>query len=241
MIRARTFWGDTMVVTPPEELSVEIYLYGFYEEGLTRFMLDRVTTGMTVIDVGAHYGYFTLLAAHLVGPCGSVHAFEPTPSTAVILARNANGRRNVTVNKSAAWSSESHLALHVFGAQYSMFNSVFAPRLSLSADTKVTVPAISLDDYTGRSDLVPGFVKIDAESAESQVIEGLAGTLRQHHPALTVEVGDLSPDQPISSRELLDMISSEYDYRPFEYTDGQIRPHEPRDRYDYDNILLVPR
>jgi hypothetical protein len=89
--------------------------------------------------------------------------------------------------------------------------------------------------------LTPGFIKIDAESAESQVIEGLSETLRQHHPALTVEVGDHSADQPISSRELLDSICSNYNYRPVEFADGKIQPHEPRDRYGYDNILLLPR
>jgi hypothetical protein len=87
---------------------------------------------------------------------------------------------------------------------------------------------------------VPTFIKIDAESAESQVIDGLAAVLREHHPILTVEVGDIAPDQPVSSRELLDTICGTYDYHPFEFAEGETRSHTLQDRYEYDNILLVP-
>ncbi len=240
MVRARLFWGEEMIVTPPEPLSAEIFLYGFHEEGLTRFMVEEISPGMTVLDVGAHYGYFTLLAAHLVGAGGSVHAFEPTPSTSRILERNADGKVSITVNQVAAWKSETRLELHDLGTQHSMFNSVFAPRGPQPESTTVTVRAIPLSDYVETAGLVPGFIKIDAESAESQVIDGLAATLREHHPTLTVEVGDSSPDQPISSRELIDTICGKYNYQPFEFAKGKIRSHEPRDRYEYDNILLVP-
>jgi FkbM family methyltransferase len=241
IVRARLFWGDTMLVTPPEPLSAQLFLYGFHELGMTRFMLEKVLPGMTVLDVGAHYGYYTLLAAHLVGPRGTVHAFEPAPSTAGILARNATDRGNVMVNQVAAWHCETELELQDFGPRRSMSNSVFAPRGWQGMGASVRVQAIALDDYVANLGLAPGFVKIDAESAEPHVIEGLANTLREHRPTLTLEVGDGAPDEPVSSRELLDMICEEYQYQPFEFSSGQIRPHKPRARYECDNIVFVAK
>jgi FkbM family methyltransferase len=227
-----------MLVTPPEPLSKQLQLYGFFEEGLTRFMLDRLAPGMTVIDVGAHYGYFTLLAAHLVCGAGSVHAFEPTPSTYRLLERNTAGRPNVRTNPHAVWSQESELELQDFGTQWSMFNSVFAPRGERVTGVIEKVAAVPLDAYVDRLELAPDFIKIDAESAEAHVIAGLATTLTRDRPALTVEVGDMSPDQPLSSRELLCMICETYGYEAFEFSGGAIQPHRLKERYVYDNVLL---
>ncbi len=239
---ARTFWGDRMLVTPPESLSAQVYLYGFYEEGLTRFMLDQVREGSTVIDVGAHYGYFTLLAARLVGSSGSVHGFEPTPSSYAVLKQNADTKPNVRAMHCAAWSHTTELVLHDHGVTHSMFNSIFTPRTSeVETVSMVKVRALALDEYVEGLSLEPDLIKIDAESAELQVIEGLAATMRRHRPVLTVEVGDLSPDQPMESRELLASVCRDYGYQPFEFSDARIRKHELRERYEYDNILLVAK
>lgn len=240
--RAQTFWGDRMLVTPPEPLSVQLYLYGYYEEGCTRFLLEQLREGMAFLDVGAHYGYFTLLGSILVGRGGSVHAFEPTESTYRVLTRNVAGRANVTTNRTAVWSSACELDLHQFDTAASMFNSVFAPRSAgVSGGRIVKVPAVSLDQYVAEHRLKPNFIKIDAESAELQVIQGLADeTLPQHRPALTVEVGDASPQQPVSSHDLLKHICDTYGYTPFEYAAGTVRPHRLRESYDYGNILLKP-
>ena len=235
--RATTFWGDRMHVILPEALSRELYLNGRFEEGLTTFMLERLQPNMTFFDVGAHFGYFTLLASHLVGPAGRVHAFEPTPSTFGVLQSNAT-KRNVTLRRVAVWSHEDELDLRDFGLGRSMFNSLYAPRLTRDAPYEtVRVPAIALDDYVQETGVAPDFVKIDAESAEMSVIEGMTQTIDRHGPCIAVEVGDLSADQPLTSRALLERLADK-GYEPFEYADGEIRPHSLLDRYGYDNILL---
>ena len=87
--KARLVWGDEMTVVYPEIASLGISRYGFFAEGLTRLLLSHLKPGMAFLDVGAQLGYFTMLAAWLVGETGQVHSFEPTPSTFELLNLNA--------------------------------------------------------------------------------------------------------------------------------------------------------
>jgi FkbM family methyltransferase len=61
---------------------------GFWEWWTTRFLIERLKPGQVFVDGGACYGYFSLLAAELVGPAGKVLAFEPHPRSAALLRRN---------------------------------------------------------------------------------------------------------------------------------------------------------
>jgi FkbM family methyltransferase len=237
-VRAKTFWGGTMEVQLPEPLSFQVYRYGYFEEGLSHFLLGRLRGGMTFFDVGAHFGYFTLLAAKLVGPDGIVHSFEPTPSTFGVLRKNAEGLSNVAIHETAVWSHPDELELRDFGVELSMFNSLYDPRISGEIPHRmVKVPAISLDDHVEATGAVPDFVKVDAESAEAQVLEGMRRTIEAHGPAITLEVGDMTATSS-RSRELLDSVVA-LGYSPYEFAEGVVRPHALRDHYEYDNILLV--
>src|SRR6266566_3930390 len=93
-VKARTFWGEEMTVLYPDGVSAALYQYGFFETGLTRMVVNYLKPGMTFFDVGAHYGYFTLLGSQLVGGAGQVHSFEPTPATFEVLRGNTAGRAN---------------------------------------------------------------------------------------------------------------------------------------------------
>jgi FkbM family methyltransferase len=239
-VNALTFWGDRMRVLLPEPLSCELYGYRFFEEGLSAFMLAEVRPGQRVFDVGAHYGYFTRLASMLVGPHGTVHSFEPTPSTFSMLARNTSDLANVTRTQAAAWHSRGTLSLKDFGPCMSMFNSLMAPRLSDSnghASVAIEVEALSLDEYAERCG-PPDFIKIDAESAEWSILQGMATMLARHRPKVTVEVGDFDVEGAARSRQLLDHVLG-YGYTPFDYRDGRIQPHTLRSVYGYDNIMLI--
>src|SRR5207302_6189282 len=78
------------------------------EAQLFRSFLRR---GMTVVDVGAHVGYYTILASRAVGWTGHVIALEPHPVNATLLRANVaqNKRRNVRVLEIAAWSEPANL------------------------------------------------------------------------------------------------------------------------------------
>jgi hypothetical protein len=62
--------------------------WGFYEKYETALFKRLVKKGMVVVDIGANIGYYTLLAAHLVGDKGKVFAFEPDPNNYDLLCKN---------------------------------------------------------------------------------------------------------------------------------------------------------
>jgi FkbM family methyltransferase len=239
---ATTFFGGRMRVHLPESVSSQLYLDGAFEFDLTETFLRLVRPGWVVFDVGAHLGYYTLLAARLVGPAGQVHAFEPTPTTHGLLAVNTRNHQNVRLVDQAAWSHATTLSFQDFGVSNSAFNSAFAPR-STSLATKQPilhmVRAVSLDDYCAEAGVVPNLVKIDAESAESHVLAGMSRLMTETPPFITIEVGDEVPTGTPSSRELLDSVM-ERGYTPVRATNEGLRPEPLRDSYTYTNVLLAP-
>ena len=238
-VRARTFFDAEMRVMLPEESACQLYGDGLIEEDVTTFLLTHVRPGMTFIDVGANVGYFTLLAAHLVQPSGSVHAFEPTPQTCALLRRNTHGKPNITVHQQALWSSRTTLAFYDYGPQYSVLNSLRQHRLVQEAQIRLRqayeVECLPLDAYCAECHLVPDFIKLDAESAEPHILRGSAHTIAQHKPIIALEVWD---DSSRNSRDDLAFLL-DHGYAAFEYQAGEITPHRLKERYDYTNILLV--
>ncbi len=243
---ANLFWGEKMTVIVPEKVSIFLLKYGFFEEGLTAMMLKYLKPAMTVLDVGAHYGYFTCLASYLVGARGSVHSFEPSRHNFEILKKNTNGKENIFLNQIAIFSKSGKLKFFDFCAEYSASNTVSSQRAhnlikqeKLSAqDVRVqSVPAISLDEYVYQKSLKPDFIKIDAECAEPEIIIGMKNILKEFQPIISIEVGDgigkVKCQEIVSS-----MITS--NYQPWEYRGGQIIKHQLQKDYVYDNLLFVP-
>ena len=74
-----TLWGSKMRFFLPE--GGMVYYYGFWEANLTNFFINFLKEGDVFIDIGAHVGYYSVLASDLVGASGKVYAFEPTPRT----------------------------------------------------------------------------------------------------------------------------------------------------------------
>ena len=239
-VTARTFFDHPMHVHLPDLVGVKLYQYGFFEEGLTRALIERLRPGDTFVDIGAHVGYYTILASLLVGTKGHVVAFEPTPRTRTELSANTAGLANVQVVPMAAWDASERLTLQDFGWRQSSFNSVVAARVNGNQRfERIEVEAVAVDDWLAAHSLVPAFIKIDAESAEQRVLRGLRRTIEQHHPILSLEIGDYDLPGVARSAELIQSIV-EQGYDAFEYRDGTFVEHRLADCYRYDNLLFVP-
>lgn len=154
------------------------YWLGTYELEKRRVFESAVNSGSIVFDIGAHVGFYTLLASALVGDRGQVFAFEPTQQNLFYLKKHLclNDVANVTVIEAAV----SDRCGEVFFAQEC--NS-FTGRISTSGHT--WVKAVVLDRLVREGGLpAPDYVKVDVEGAERQVLSGARRILEEAHPTL---------------------------------------------------------
>jgi FkbM family methyltransferase len=230
-----------------EVVSQHLYLYGAFEENLTAFLLEFLKPGMVFADIGAHFGYFSVVASPLVGEEGRVVSFEPSAQTFQRLSINVSKLPNTVVHRKAAWNRNEEIEINSFGRSSSAFNSVTEPRAPPGAMRVVSrerVPAVRLDDAFPEGDPQPSVIKIDVESSEMQVLEGMPRLLEKVRPAITIEVGDMAhlikAGVP-SSRALLNRLL-EHEYSLYDYESG-LKPHtlKGEGEYSYDNVIALPK
>jgi FkbM family methyltransferase len=154
--------------TPPNwDWKINLLL-GLHEEGTVKLCRRLIRPGMTVIDAGAHVGYFTRLFAELVGPHGKVYAFEPNPHTFALLKKNTERLSNaVLINKGLSRESgQSRLFLN----EHEFADSLFQQNDALSS---IHIEVISMDEFwqqLGRPYV--DFIKMDVEGAEPDILKG---------------------------------------------------------------------
>lgn len=142
----------------------------------TDFVLRSLKRGDVFVDVGAHAGYYTLVASRAVGDPGHVYAFEPEPRNHAFLQRNLelNGLRNVTLERRAVANATGARKL------YLSETNTGDHRLFRSGDERcLDIDAVSLDDYFPARRRVD-FVKVDTQGAEVLVLGGMRRTLRSN-------------------------------------------------------------
>jgi len=151
-------------------------------------LVKLLRPGMTFYDVGANIGFFSLLAARLVGKTGRVVAFEADPDVAARLREHAS--RNefswLGVEQKAVWSE----ARSVF---FERTDPAKSPDRGLGhvvkgeAGNAIRVEAVSLDEFV-KGAVAPDFVKCDVEGAEVEVFRGAEELLREKRPTLLCEM-----------------------------------------------------
>jgi FkbM family methyltransferase len=139
--------------------------------------LDIVRPGMTVVDIGANVGWYSLLASSRVGSTGRVVSFEANARLVDLLRKSisANGFFNFArVENKVVYSKAGTISFKIFD-QYLGSGSLFVSDETAAAyyDTikEVTVDALTLDDYfTSSQDI--DLIRIDAEGSEPHILRG---------------------------------------------------------------------
>jgi FkbM family methyltransferase len=151
---------------------------GTYELAKQHALERFVRPEMTVYDIGAQAGFYTLFFSRLVGPTGTVYAFEPCAYEARYLLDHIrlNDLQNVRVIQAAVWTASGLAALTTDRGQTQ--NAI-----SGSTDSILQVPTLALDDLHIPP---PHLIKMDVEGAESAVIEGAKQTLHRHRPIVFI-------------------------------------------------------
>jgi FkbM family methyltransferase len=168
-------------------LTVRALALGSYEPSVVQAMRVHCFEGATVLDVGAHLGYYTLLAAKLIGNTGQVWAFEPDPDNRDLLMRNIHVNQmedRVRVVGAALGSTTGAANLH--RAKNDSGGSTVSVVAAALDDVQVEIT--TLDAWAAsRNWPVVDIVKIDVEGAEPDVLRGMS-RLALKNPRLAVIV-----------------------------------------------------
>lgn len=181
-----------------------------YSEPLTTDCFARLLrAGDTYVDVGAHVGFFCLLARHHVGPAGRLLAIEPQPYNCARFLSNcrANGFENISLSVAAAGETDGTIQLPAQPASDSA-------RLSLAGagvheeKQMFQVPIRRLETLLAehRIDRVR-LLKIDVEGYELSVLKGLGDSLGAIDH-LIVELLDAGPGQSEKTTQVLELLRS---------------------------------
>jgi FkbM family methyltransferase len=172
--RSVRLWDCDIVPSSLDRLAaLLLHRAGWMGQEASALFRSHLRAGMTVVDVGANQGIYTLLLSRLVGGTGKVYAFEPEPVLYGCALANCrrNGATNVELLPYALGAQKGHLHLDIS----SLNTGDNRIRRDASAGTRVEVrPLDSL--IRGQVD----FIKIDVQGWEFEVLRGMTRILEEN-------------------------------------------------------------
>lgn len=218
--------------------------HGGFETTECSFVESFLRPGMTVLDIGAHHGFYTLLASRKVGPQGRVLAVEASPRERekLDLHLRINRCNNVQIESRALGEAEGNAQLYLVNGGQNGCNSLRKPQVSDPTEA-ISVQVECLDNVLcdHRIEKVD-FIKLDVEGAELSVLKGAPQLLTNRpRPAILAEVYDIrTKPWGYAAREIIRYLASA-DYRWFRpLSDGGLeRIDAEREEYA-GNFVAVP-
>ena len=220
-----------------------------YERPVTQMFRKYLRPGMGVLDLGANIGYFSLLAASLVGVTGFVQSWEPSTLNvrALCASRTVNGFDNIEVVQAAA--AEKNGLLQYFRS--SINGSVAGVEHTGPEDlfTAETVMGLRVDDFIS-PEVHINFIKIDVEGYEFKALQGARKTIERCRPIIVSEFAppNLQDTSGVSGRQYLEFfIGLGYDVLSmtrFRMKPGRVEEILARfeeSGKDHIDIVLLPR
>ena len=216
-------------------------LKGEAEIRLLSFLVDR---NRNVVDAGANKGTYTFIFGRLAK---KVYAFEPNPKMFDILKRTAG--RNVVLSPLALSNAAGDMEFRV--PRYGK-HSYSNQGGTLSA-IKVNEDYAAIPVKTARLDGLDlqniGFIKIDVEGSESEVLQGAREVIARDRPTLMIEIEEKHTQVPIENA-LAEVLSLGYDGFFFYRTTQALRSiscfepeqhhRDPRKGYVF-NFIFLPK
>lgn len=158
-----------------------------YETDNMEFLRNNISEGMTVIDIGAHIGLYTIAMGKIVKGSGKIYSFEPTPATFKVLQKNIhfNEMNNIVrpLNKAVS-DTEGTTTFYINDTDVCNSNSL-ASNYNNNKGIGINVALISIDKLVETEKIsFIDIIKIDAEGAEYSVLKGSEKTLRKFRPKI---------------------------------------------------------
>jgi FkbM family methyltransferase len=195
-----------------------------YEAEVAGLMINVLRLGDIVVDVGANCGFFTILAARLVGSSGHVVAVEPSPASLARLRTNLalNGLTNVAVVDGVATEHSGEAQFYLCSDNSggsALWNVGDYPGNPKSRENPIpiSVPATTVDDELRQRGVgAPKLIKIDAEGAEQRVLQGATSHLANRRiPFVVAELNEFALAKLGSSQQSLRGLMEGLGYSTF--------------------------
>ncbi len=215
-------------------IGAQIVYLGDYERHIKRAFQEHISSGNTVLDVGANIGFHTIYFANLVGNMGKVIAFEPIQSTFTQLSENVvlNDLHNVDIRKIALGNESKEL--HIYVDENS--KNPGANNLFVKGDTKIDCKRG--DDVVGNLNV--DFIKIDVEGYELLALQGLAGIIENQKPKIIFEY---DKDYQLKNNDDVTSIFnflSQFNYSYFEINRSNTRKIDNVSALNSTYVLALP-
>jgi FkbM family methyltransferase len=214
-----------------------------HEMETTAQIRQLVKSGMTVLDVGGHVGYYTRMTSQLVGDSGRVIAFEPHPRNNAMLNRNTGHLKNVIIEQVALGDQEGiaelydYLMMSASGSLHfdekirdvqraQMSDWDVAPRAKDFEPQKYSVRLARVDDILAKHNIQKvDVVKMDIEGAEMGALRGMKNTIASSpNLALVMEYNPLGLEafgnEPVNALE--EVLSMGFKYLYVIEADGSL-------------------
>ena len=160
---------------------------GAYEPELVSLLKKTLKPGMSVLDLGANIGYFSVIAAALVGENGQIHAFEPMPQNLDRLRKNLKPFHWAVAHPYAVGNFTGEAPIH-YSDKEAGWASIHDRHPIETLPCNSTVSVIRLDDWllTNSVDQID-FIKLDIEGSELDALLGARQALSHFHPTIVAE------------------------------------------------------
>jgi FkbM family methyltransferase len=166
-----------------ESLTPCLFSDGYWESWITSWFTYNVLPGDTVIDIGAHCGYYTMMFEKL-SQAGRVISFEPNPNYAGLLEMTKKENHAKFEVRQLALSNHSGGADLVYPGNLTGGASIQFVDYPNEQATGIRVNTSTLDDEL--DGLYPNVIKIDAEGAEEKIWWGGQKVIKSRRPPLVV-------------------------------------------------------
>lgn len=237
--------GFSIFLNPNDDSAVSssIGTVGWLNLALTELFRKIVKKGMTFVDAGANIGYYTLLAASLVGENGRVFAFEPEPECFALMVKSIDYNRfqNVNVERASLGDDEgiTNPSLPESPGRHTKAIIQIQAESSRQEGPKgKALPIITLDRLCNykRVDMI----KIHTSGSKPHVLRGARNLIQKHHPRIIVSyVPKLWPDD----EDLLNFLRVHYDIFELLQSPMLTRRMKPTNPLEWKaaELYLVPR
>lgn len=260
---AKTFTGHPLSVLLPSGLDIfltggkthdsEIRLARFLINHYKAFYSQPSALSPAFLDIGAHVGYFSLIASVLLESFekkGRIFTFEAAKGTFDVLEKNLKPFTNIKIFHNAVTDVETDLTFFEFPFSHSEYNTLHNAQFENEAwykkfkPEKIIVKGITLDSIVQKFNLKNPLIKIDTEGAEAHVIKGGLNTFTTQSPIVIMEFLTQNNE---GHKEAYDILTS-LNYQPhtinqagllIELTD--IDAHFKANGLDSDNFVFVKK